>query len=443
MDDGGILINRPDAVTLAQNAGVESHRGSISWRVIEPTQGTYNFDYYDDVWNRIHAAGFAPVMFISDNPDWVANTHCGPIDTNDPAKMAAFSAFITKLVQRYPGIERWALYNEPDYSNYALYGGTGGGCFGDHITNDLNANGVNDRADYARMLAAAWKATHQANPNAQLAMGAVAYDAFDPTTSPAWYGGSTGFFNYYFLPELFAYMQAHPLPNGEKYMDLMMFNFYDSFSPKWQQRSPRKGLLAKADVLQNLMAEYGLSFPMFVGETGVDSVWTGEQQQANCLIMTMTRGKAFGLRGMIWWTFQDLPARNWYYGVVNPDFAPKPSYYAFQTIARELKGYAFDKTLSGISGFNYVEAYQFINGSHTKVVVWSDAIAQTRGGPPCALFRENRGASFGPRVSRLDIVNTAGAASVLLDNGVGDVDSRVGIIKLNVGSEPLFIQPSP
>lgn len=443
MDDGGYVVNNDNALALAQAARVELHRGSVSWRVIEAARGQYNFAYYDNIMQRLRAADLAPVVYIADNPTWAANTLCGPIDTTNPDMMAAFSSFIFKLAARYPEVKIWALYNEPDNGDYAVQGYTGAGCFGDYVTNDLNENGVNDRADYARMLAAARKAVHQANPHAQLASGAMAYDYFDVPSSPEWYAPRGGPYNYQFLPELFAYMQANPLPNGEQYMDLLMFNFYDVFSPNWQRSSSQLGLGAKAEVLQNLMWEYRLAFPLFVGETGVDSARAGEQKQANCLVMTMIRGKAFGLRGVIWWTFQDVPARDWGYGVVTANLEPKPSYYAFQTLARELNGYVFTQNLSGLPRFTNHEAYRFTQAGKTKLVIWSADIPTPGGGPPCALTRKKHAVTFAPHVSRIEIVTTTGQRSFVLDNGAGDLDPTVGTIRIQVGSDPVIVQPNP
>lgn len=391
--------------------------------------------------NGIIDAGFVPVIFLSDNPAWIANTPCGPINTNDPTVMSDFSDFIATIVRRYPQVRIWSLYNEPDNSAYAVDGYTSGGCFGDNVTNDINSNGVNDRADYARMLAVAWKAVHQANPNARLASGSVAYDYFDSVSSPGWYG-SSGHFNYNFLEEVFAYMQAHPLPAGESYVDLVMFNYYDVFSRKWEAVVSGKGIQAKANHIRQRMTPHGFNLPMLVGETGVDSKVFSDTGQANCLAMTMARGAAAGLQGVIWWTFQDEPERNWYYGVVSNVQTPKAAYLAFQSLARELNGYRFTRTLSKTTGFTNIEAYQFTAGSKSKTVLWSDVISGAAGAP-CAGQRATNVATFGSTVTRLRVVDYTGALTNITDNSASDLDARVGYIAIQVKSIPLIAQPNP
>src|SRR5581483_11691515 len=105
----------------------------------------------------------------------------------------------------YQNVRYWALYNEPDNAAYPESGGAG--CFGG---NDLNGNGRPDVQDYAEQLRLAWQAIHQANPNALLVTGALAFDNFDKASLPPGYpgGGQGGTFNYNFAPQLFAYMQA-------------------------------------------------------------------------------------------------------------------------------------------------------------------------------------------------------------------------------------------
>lgn len=431
------------AVKLAQNSGATWVRGSVNWATTEPVKGTFNFTNTDAFYNTVTNAGFSALLFVSNNPTWAANTPCGPIDTNDSGRMEAFSAFMATLAARYPQVKVWSLYNEPDNSDFVRTGTSSGGCFGDDTTNDLNRNGVNDRADYARMLATAWKAVHHANPNAQLAMGAVAYDFFDSRTFPTWYGHSHGSFNYFFLPELFAYIAAHPLPKGERYMDLLMFNYYDSNASQWQKVEAGYGIQAKTGEIEEQMANYSLSFSLAVTETGVDSRGAGTQGQASCLTITMVRGKTTALRGLMWWTFLDLSRQGYYYGIVDAHLAPKPAYYALKTLRHELSGYSYNATRTNSLGLTDIEAYEFKRGTTTKTVLWSDAIVGSPLGWTCAKPRSNRTATFGSTVARLGIVDLTGSVSVINDNRSGDLDTRSGYIGISVDGRPKFVQPNP
>jgi hypothetical protein len=428
---------------LAEATGAGWMRNAVSWAEVEPVRGTFNFNRTDQYLTAVTDAGFNPVVFITGNPTWAANTPCGPIDTTNSALLGEFSTFMRTLAVRYPLITLWSLYNEPDNSTYAINGYTSGGCFGDHASGDINGNGLNDRADYARMLAAAWKAIHQANPNARLAVGAVAYDYFD-STAPEWYETDAGgHFNYHFLPELFAYMQAHPPPSGEKYADLLLFNYFDFFAERWQLVGSGYGIQPKAEELRKQMAAYGLALPLLVTETGIDSPSYGQAAQAFCLNRTMVRAGASGLRGILWWTFRDQPPYGLYYGLVKEDLSQKASYLALRTLTRELDGFVYSATRTKTTGFGGIEAYEFKRGADTKLVLWSTVISDASASEPCARPRDSRRATFGPGVSRLRIVDLTGAVSSFKDNTAGDLDTRAGYMAFSVAGRPKFVQPNP
>src|SRR5260221_11976070 len=119
-----------------------------------------------------------------------------------------------------------------------------GGCCGSIREGGVNHNGVSDSKEYAIMLATAWQAVHLANRNAMLTSGAFAYDSFDTTSAPPGYpgGGNLGSFNYHFMDNVFTYMAAHPLSAGQKYMDMVLFNYYDRYGTYyWEKIMPGYG----------------------------------------------------------------------------------------------------------------------------------------------------------------------------------------------------------
>jgi hypothetical protein len=120
----------------------------------------------------------------------------------------------------------------------------------------------------------------------------------------------------------------------------------------------------------------------------------------------------------------------------------KTSYYAYQTLARELIGYQFARTLTKTTGFTDIEAYQFIAGTKTKTVLWSSVIT-TEAGAPCASQRAASLATFGSAVTRLRVVDHLGAQTTITDNSAADLDTRAGYIALSVKNAPLIVQPNP
>ena len=78
--------------------------------------------------------------------------------------------------------------------------------------------------------------------NAELVTGALAFDNFAEATAPPGYpaAGKGGSFDYNFPQQLFAYMQAHTLPQGEKYFDILSFNFYFVYGAYWEKQAADK-----------------------------------------------------------------------------------------------------------------------------------------------------------------------------------------------------------
>lgn len=461
IDDGGVVSGSQVTTDLAAATGVNWERIALYWSSLEPTEGNYNFSSADNTLNRLLDAGFSLVVYIDQNPTWASNTTCGPLK---PGKTQAFANLLYKLVERYPGVRVWAAYNEVDFDNSNITLNTGG-CFGARsaYNGDVDNNGNKDYMDYAELLAAGWKAVHDANTatdnDARFAMGALAYDNFNASTAPSGYpgGGSGGLFNYKFAPDLFQYMKNNPLPNNQKYMDLALFNYYNLFGTYyWNKSNPALGFRSKVKALRKLMTQAGIPVvPLFVTETGEDSSpvsddGVSEKGQARCLTMTLTRGAANKLEGVIWWTFRDHaePHSNWDYGVVRMDLSKKPSYTALQTLAAELNGYNFEKMLTNKSGFTGVEAYRFGGISGKKYVVWS--ASATRGANvECSWSRSTKLASF--QAQTLRVVNGAGVLNkadvikvkIIQDGSKKDKNPAAGIIGINVGASPMIVQINP
>jgi hypothetical protein len=356
---------------------------------------------------------------ILDSPASAANTLCGPV-----SDLAAFEQFLRTLAARYPQVKHWGLYNEPDNSHGPE--NTSGGCFGG---GDLNGNGKSDFEDYAEELRVAWRAIHQGNPDAQLVMGAVAFDNFDEATAPPGYpgAGKGGSFNYHFLDQLMGYMQSNPLPAGEKYFDILSFNFYSIYGPYWESQADGFGVVAKANVLRGRMQKYGINAPLLVSETGDDSVRIGADGQSQYAVKTFTRGLAAGINNMIWWTWQDFPdsapppSNTWKYGLVDQNMTPKPSYAAYQTMSHEMTNAAFLQAVQVQGG----EGYLFTKDDAGIAVIWSSSDS-----PVTITFAGKN----------LKVTEMYGEQHMVGDGSTEDHDASDGSIGIRVDQSPVYIQ---
>jgi hypothetical protein len=442
MDDGGVVANHPNVLAMARATGAPVLRLALYWKNLEPVNTTpenYNWAYADAYFQNALNGGMTPLVFITENPAWAANTPCGPVDTTNPDMLAAFAEFMGAVAARYPQIKIWILYNEADNSSVPMQTG---GCFGDDVTGDVNNNRVPDYAEYAIMAGAARDAVHQANPNALLSL-AVAFDDFDSVTCPPGYPGNCpplSHFNFHFLPDLFGYMSAHPRANGQPYADLLTYTYYDIYGPYWEVQSSGKGMhgiQAKAAAIRQRMSDAGVMFPLFVSETGNDSRLNGADGQSRCVAITMVRGMAVNLRTVVWWTFMDNPDRGWYYGLVDTDTNPKPAYRAYQNLFDELNGWTYKKKRANAA---LVEGYLFTRDGTKKWVLWS-AVTQPDYISPCAYERKMQRANF--KAKRLRVVDLYGNAKFIRDNRRGDLNPQLGRITIRVTGAPIYVTLNP
>lgn len=438
MDDGGVTSTSPDLTSLARATGAQNLRMALYWKLLEPANTTpagYNWTYPDSFFARAFNADLTPLVYIAENPAWAANTPCGPIDTKNANLRAEFGQFMGALAARYPQIKRWGLYNEADGSSVTKQTG---GCFGDDNTGDLNNNNVPDYAEYAEMLGISRDAVHQANPDAQVYM-AVAFDDFDLKTCPPGYKClPASHFDYHFLPNLFNYMAKHPRANGQPYADALTFTYYDIYGPYWERQPSGAGLYgiqAKAAAIQKRMKDAGVSFPLFVTETGDDSQagWIGTEGQSRCLTISFVRGAAVSLQTMVWWTFVDNPGKGWYYGLIDTSKNLKPSYNAFQTLFGALNGWTYVKRWTRTKS---VEGYLFTDGVNKKWVVWS-TLAQPDGKSPCAYPRATAHMNF--KAKRLRVTDLYGSVKTVRDNHAGDMNPRAGRIRIPLTGAPQYV----
>lgn len=442
MDDGGVTLANPAFTALARATGAPYLRTAVYWSAVEPTNTTpdnYNWSLLDSYFNRAFSADVIPLAYVAENPSWAANTACGPIDTTNETLRAEFAEFVGALAARYPQIKRWGLYNESDGSRVDLHTG---GCFGDTVNGDLNANGVPDYAEYAEMAGIARDAVHQANPDAQLFI-TVAFDDFDiPTCPPGYTCLPPSHFDYNFLPNLFGYMAQHPRSNGQPYADTLAFTYYDIYGPYWERQSSgagSHGIQAKAAAIRKRMQDAGIAMPLLVVETGDDSQagWIGADGQSRCLAISHVRGMASGLQLMTWWTFVDNPVKTWYYGLVDVNQNLKPSYTAYQTLFQQMNGWTYSKRWEKNES---VEAYLFTLGGKKKWVAWSNR-AQSDGKSPCAYPRKKARMNF--RAKRLSVTDLYGNAKIIRDDHAGDLNPRPGRIRLALDGSPQYVVVNP
>jgi polysaccharide biosynthesis protein PslG len=94
---------RCEQARLAADTGVEAVREDISWAMVEPREGQYDWSNYDAVVRTATEAGLMVLPILDDSPAWAA-----PAEDCLPSDPAGYASFAAAAVARYgPGGEFW------------------------------------------------------------------------------------------------------------------------------------------------------------------------------------------------------------------------------------------------------------------------------------------------------------------------------------------------
>jgi len=193
---------------------------------------------------------------------------------------------------------------------------------------------------------------------------------------------------------------------------------------------------------------YGVDKPLWLTEVGFHgktNPGTSDMtldNQARYVFTVNTRSLSFGVENITWYAMKINPIVNAddYQGLLydsrDPGLEnqPKPAYYAYQTLARELTGFRFSTTIGGLSN---AEAYVFTDSCNLrKIVAWSN---KTSGTSPLTLS-----STSSARLTYRPYNNGAPNITTIFDGQSGDQDGSVnGSIRLALTLEPVIIQTSP
>lgn len=446
----------PQALNLVVTAGIKHSRVALFWDQIEPVNTTpdnYNWSSVDAAILPLLAQGIEPYVLVGRSPAWAASADCGPLyDPNDYAEL------IGALAARYPQVKYWGLYNEVDGAVYSQVHGSSGGCFGE---DDLDGNGNPDYADYAELMRLAWRAIHAASPNAQMSFANLAFDNFTPETQPPDYASTGGCcFNYDFLDNLLGYIKAHPLPPGEKYGDVLGFNNYIYYDVAyWERKFPQVGIGAKAQALREIEAKHGFDFPLVITEmsaraTAASQSSTPEISPPFSPLMLMHAPAPAALHGVtpemqarqlaemyaqllyydiklgMWWTWDDFPddcagypCDLFKYGIVDANYSPKPSYFAYKTLIAQLRDFKPTNAMVTSKSVNL----GFRRGNLRKHFVYAKSDIFEESSPTARMSFE---------AQRIRVTDMFGANSLHTDKGTGK-------IILTVGANPVYVEINP
>ncbi|MCO6450354.1 MAG: hypothetical protein J5I90_06140 [Caldilineales bacterium] len=435
-DPFGVYIH--DRVNL-KGAGEMAAAGSrwvsmnIYWREVEAQKGVYDWSKPDAMMTKASQQGLQVILTVVVNPDWAADTTCGPV--ND---LPALVEFVRRTVQRYSvppyNLRHIAMYNEPDN---AFPEHENGGCWGH--PNPTDPRPAPGPTAYANMLKQVYPAVKSVNPEVMVLNGALAYDYF---TYP-----DAGVHDPYFLDDV---VRA----GGANYFDILNFHYYYAFGYRWDDdlnfRDPyNEGVEKKARFLRqelaNLTGNPALAQrPIICSEIGSPSAGPAsdqqnysEHRQAQDVIKEMVRTMVAGSNPVIWFMGVDHPAFERSYGLLRSDLSPKPGYNTYALLTKELSGATYNPTPGPFQGphTNFgqdaggylAEGYKFNVNGRVKHAIW-----KLVGNPGIVTLRTSVSGGI------FRVVDMNGNVSFVRDGGTGDQD---GIANSFV-TVPISLDPS-
>lgn len=112
----GVVVNaldRPgEVLDRAQQLGVGWVRQPVRWADVEPEPGEQNWETLDAFFAEAAAHNLRVIVTVTAAPNWARSVTAGDRD-GPPDNPAAYTAFISQLVQRYPGaIHAVEIWNE-------------------------------------------------------------------------------------------------------------------------------------------------------------------------------------------------------------------------------------------------------------------------------------------------------------------------------------------
>jgi len=374
-----VTFDDPTLIQLAVDARVSWIRiPAFYWKDIEPTAPVNGQHTYD--WSSVPESSLIniannhmyAIATVRSTPSWAQSVPGVACSSVKRENLTDFAAFMQAAVEKYSqppyNVHYWELGNEPDVSPAIVpFKETGiMGCWGDE--NDLYYGG----GYYADMLKVVYPAIKAADPGAQVLIGGLLLDC-DPDDPDCGAGDASK----KIPPKFFEGILRN---GGGDYFDIVSFHGYphygggsigDETFSSWDERGGV--VLGKANFLQEVMQQYGVSKPLLHTEgallcTECDSSTTPafEDAKADYVVWLYTRALANEFKGSIWYTLDGGGWRNG--GLIEGTQSPTPAYWAFKFATSELSDVQYVGQPTGLDPA--LRAYIFQKLGKTIWVVW-------------------------------------------------------------------------
>jgi hypothetical protein len=310
-------IYNPDR---AAQAGVQWERLIFPWSLIQKTgPNAWNDGYFSDQQiSQEIGRGIQVVGLATYTPQWATSTPQKAGTTNVPANLYLpfddpknyWGQFMYKLASRYAGqINTWVVWNEPDlYDNKILYTWDG------------------TISDMYQLVKVAYLAVKKANPNAKIVLPGLTYWLDKENSRPL-----------YLARFMEAASHDPTAAANNDYFDVVDVHQYTN----------PLNIYNAIRLYQRAMDQYGVSKPIWVGESNVvpdddpmnplpATFHATMDQQASYIIQAFALARAAGAQRMSVYKMVDeaREGANELYGLVRNDGSVRPAYTAYQTAVK-------------------------------------------------------------------------------------------------------------
>lgn len=312
-------------------AGFRWVRMDFNWAEIEREKGRYDFSAYDQLMAALKPYHIRPIFIL----DYTNKFYDHGLSPYDAAGRQAFANWVATSVEHFRGQGIvWEMYNEPN------------GKF--------------------------WSPKESAPNYVKLALK-VGETMKETAPGETYIGPAGAVVDLWFL--------AYCFQSG-------LLNYWSAVSiHPYRQRIPETVIRPYAAVnwLINKYAPRGKTVPVIAGEWGYPSTsnWfaMSDEGQAKMLAREFLVNIMEGVPVTIWYDWHDdgidPKDSNLHYGVVrnaykagsNPVYAPKPAYFASQTLSRFFSGYTFNARLAVGRANDYV--LLFTRGRNARLAAWT------------------------------------------------------------------------
>ncbi|HJN72905.1 MAG TPA: hypothetical protein QGF58_03125 [Myxococcota bacterium] len=334
-----------------EDLGVGVVRRDLTWSVLEPARGQWDFAPADRAVEAMESAGVEPLGLLDYGNSWASEDGEG---MGPPDDLADFGAYATAVAQRYEGrIHSYEVWNEPN-AGLAFW------------------KPEEDPAAYGALLVVAADAIHAVDPEAEVIFAGVFHPDLGLNTPG----------------EEFIAAVHEAVPDFAEHIDAMAFHPYRYPFTAPEDDEFQRTLEQELCDLRDLNAEVGAGeMPLHITELGwhtaIDALTRGatQEQQASYLVRSSVIAFAHGVESFHWYTFRDSGdddanqehAFGLYGWDEDPTTAPEPeakaAAVAYTVLVRMLGGHDTVVDLAELLGTE-AHVYELSGGAGRTLVFW-------------------------------------------------------------------------